>query len=191
MKSHAQTSHIPFVLLTARQNTDSQLDGFGAGADDYVVKPFNAQLLAGRVQNLLRSRRQLRERFSRVLTVQPSELTTTSADEQFLTQALQVVEAHLGDSNFGLKHLEDAMNLSETLLYRKLKTLTGLSGNEFIRSIRLKRAAQWLQSEANLTVSEVAYRVGFRDPAYFTRCFTKAFGSSPTQWLERNLEESS
>ncbi|CCH52774.1 histidine kinase [Fibrisoma limi BUZ 3] len=182
VKSHNQTSHIPFILLTARQNTDSQLDGYGAGADDYVSKPFNAHLLQSRVQNLLRTREKLRERFSRVITVQPSELTVTSADDQFLTKALQVIEQQLANPDFGINELIDAMNMSETLLYRKLKSLTGLSGNEFIRSIRLKRAAQWLQSEADLTVSEVAYRVGFRDPAYFTRCFTKEFGRSPKQF---------
>ncbi|AQG81026.1 hypothetical protein AWR27_17885 [Spirosoma montaniterrae] len=182
LKQHPATSHIPVILLTARQNADSQLKGLSVGADDYLAKPFNEQMLLNRVQNLLRTRQHLRERFGRVVTVQPSELTTTSADEQFLTQALRLIEARIDDPDLSVHDLEEALNLSETLLYRKLKTLTGLSGVEFIRSVRLKRAAQWLRSDADVSVSEVAYRVGFRDPAYFSRCFAKEFGQSPKQF---------
>lgn len=179
LKTDEKTSHIPLILLTSRSSVESQVEGLHTGADDYQTKPFTFQLLAARIQNLIAGRQRLREQFSRGRLIQPAQITVNDTDEQFLKKAIAVVEAHLSDATFDVEQLEQALTMSQMQLYRKLTSLTSMSGNLFIRHIRLHRAKQLLE-ESNLTVAEIAYRVGFNSPSYFTRAYKKEFGVLPS-----------
>jgi AraC-like DNA-binding protein len=171
------------VLLTSKGNNDSKAEGLEIGADDYVTKPFNANLLELRVKNLIENRRKLRSSFSKGIYLKPKDIAITASDEIFLQKTIAVVEENIANTNFDVEALEQAMDMSKMQLYRKLKGLTDLAGNEFIRNIRLKRAAQLLEKN-DYTVAEVAYQVGFNDPAYFTRMFKKEFGKVPSSRFE-------
>ncbi|WP_276482428.1 two-component regulator propeller domain-containing protein [Paraflavitalea pollutisoli] len=181
LKQDVRTSHIPVILLTARNQLTHQIDGFGSGADDYVTKPFSLSLLDVRVHNLLQSRQLLRERYSKGLDLQPSDVAITPADETFLEKLLLFIEDHLMESDLQVEEMAKVVNMSRTTLYRKLKALTGLSAIEFIRDVRLKRGAQLLRKK-EFTVNEVAYMVGFSDVDYFRKCFKQQFGKTPKEF---------
>lgn len=182
VKKDPELNHIPVILLTAKAGEESKVEGLETGADDYIFKPFSADELLARAENLIGIRRQLRRRFSReVVAVEPSEITITSADQVFLDRVQGIVEEHLANSNFGASWLADEVGLSERQLRRKLKDLTNLSTAGYIRSLRLQRAAQLLEERAG-NVSEVAYAVGFQDPKHFSKLFRQVFGVSPSQF---------
>lgn len=184
VKENVKTSHIPVIILTSKSNNESKIVGWEVGADDYITKPFNANLLEVRVKNLLEIRRKLRERFTQEVEIQPKEITLNTADEHFLERAIRTVEENIDNPAFDIQQLETELKMSNMQLYRKLKSLTNLSGNEFIRNIRLKRAVQLLETES-YTVSEIAYKVGFNDPSYFTRIFKKEYGKSPSEMRDK------
>jgi ligand-binding sensor domain-containing protein/signal transduction histidine kinase/DNA-binding response OmpR family regulator len=186
LKTDLKTSHIPVILLTARTSLVYQKNGLETGADDYVTKPFNTTLLTLRVNNLITSRQKLKERFVKQVNLQPGEVTITSTDHQFLQKAIKIVEDHMSDSKFKVDDFIKEINMSRSVLFRKLKALTGQSTNEFIKTIRLKRAAQ-LFERSDLNISEIAYEVGFNDPKYFRNCFKKQFGKSPSRYREKWL----
>lgn len=185
IKLKESTSHIPVIILTSRGSNDSKLAGLEIGADDYITKPFNANLLEARVKNLLESRKKLRERFSKEIKVNPKEITLNSSDEHFLEKAVRIVEENMMNTSLDIAFLERELNMSTMQLYRKLKSLTNFSGNEFIKNVRLKKAVQLLETES-FTIAEIAYKVGFNDPSYFTRIFKKEFGKSPSEYLEKS-----
>ncbi len=182
LKTDLRTSHIPIILLTARSGLQAQLEGLETGADDYITKPFHLSLIDVRVQNLLQSRRLLRERYSRDLTLQPSALAITPADTIFLEKLINYIEDNLMEPTLQVDELGKVVNMSRTTLYRKLKALTGLSAIEFIRDIKLKRSAQLLQLK-EYTVNEVAYMAGFTDVDYFRKCFKQQFGKTPSAFV--------
>jgi signal transduction histidine kinase/ligand-binding sensor domain-containing protein/DNA-binding response OmpR family regulator len=182
IKTDLNTSHIPVILLTARTSDDYRLKGLKLGADDYVFKPFNATVLCARIQNLIENRKLLKQRYSKDLTLTPKDVTLTSPDEKFLTKTLDIIEKYISDSNFNVDKLVAEIGMSRSVYYRKLKNLTGQSANDFIKTIRLKRAAQILQQN-KFTISEVSYEVGFNDPQYFSKCFHRHFGKTPTQYI--------
>ncbi|MCY7350370.1 MAG: response regulator [Cytophagaceae bacterium] len=184
LKTNEKTSHIPFLLLTSRSSNPSQLSAFALGIDDYVTKPFNLSILEAKVKALIQNRQVLREKFSRRALTQPSDVQLPPKEAQFIQKIVAVIETHLDDPHFDIEQLEDALNLSRMQLYRKLKSITNLSGTEFIRQVRLQRAVQLLE-HGSLNVSEIAYQVGFSDPAYFSRCFKKEFGKTPMDYLAR------
>lgn len=181
IKTDARTSHIPVVLLTARADMDSKIHGLETGADDYLVKPFNETELKARVNNLIEQRRKLRERFGRDILAPMKEVAVTSADERFLQKAVDFIERHLGDGEFALSSLCEHMGLSRSQLHRKLKAIVNMSTTEFIRSIRLRRAAELLKKRFG-NIAEIAYEVGFNNPAYFSDCFRKQFGVLPSEY---------
>ncbi len=181
LKTDACTSHIPVILLTARSSIESRLDGLETGADDYLTKPFHPHELRLRVRNLVESRRKLRERFTREVKLQPKDVAITSADEKFLQLAIEVVEKHMANIDFTVENLENEMALSKMQLYRKMKALIDQTPNEFIRNIRLKRAAV-LISRRSGTISEVAYEVGFNNLSYFAKCFKEMYGVTPSEY---------
>ncbi|WP_128545120.1 hybrid sensor histidine kinase/response regulator transcription factor [Larkinella soli] len=185
LKADEKTSHIPFLLLTSRSSSQSQLNAFDTGIDDYVTKPFNLSLLEARVKGLILNRQALREKFGKRLLTGSEALSLPPKEEQFIKKTIQIIEAHLDDPHFDAEQLEDAMNMSRMQFYRKLKSLVNLSGTEFIRQVRLKCALQLLESR-QYNVSEVAWKVGFNDPAYFSRCFKKEFGKSPQEYLTKH-----
>ena len=180
LKTDERTSHIPVVLLTARTSDDSRLAGLALGADDYLTKPFHPEELRVRVRNLLRQRAQLRQRFAREITLQPRDIAITSADEAFLTRALAVVEREMANADFDVEQFAAALHLSRIQLYRKLKALTDQAPTDFVRTLRLRRAAQLLAAHAG-NVADVGYAVGFSNLSYFSKCFREVFGHAPSE----------
>jgi signal transduction histidine kinase/ligand-binding sensor domain-containing protein/DNA-binding response OmpR family regulator len=182
LKNDERTCHIPVIMLTAKVTLEDKITGFLTGADDYVPKPFHMVELKARVANLVEQRRKLRDRFSREVTLQPSDISITPLDEKFLNRAVEVVEKHIDDENFDLSELRGEMNMTRSTLFRKLHALTGQSPTEFIRTIRLKRAASLLKQNFG-NVTQVSYEVGFSNPSYFNRSFKKFYGVSPMEYL--------
>ncbi len=185
LKTDDRTSHIPILLLTANTNEERWLEGLETGADDYVTKPFNFRFLKVRVLNLIHSRRLLKRHFSRTI-LQPSEAEVESGDKAFIKKAIGIIEASMADSNFGVREFAKALGMSRSVLYRKFSALTDQSVKEFINMIRLKRAAQLLASDADYSVSDVAYSVGFSDAQYFSKKFKKFYHATPTEYMEQH-----
>lgn len=181
IRSEMLTAHIPIVLLTAMGSEEKQLEALSTGVNDYVTKPFTYEILASRIRNLLAQQKYLQKRFQTQIEVNPSEITITPVDEQFLKQALDIVERKIDDPVFSVEDLSREMCMSRVTLYRKVISLTGKSPLDFIRSIRLKRAANLLQ-KSGLSVAEIAYQVGFNDPKVFSRSFKEEFNATPTQY---------
>ncbi|MBX2820882.1 MAG: response regulator [Rhodothermaceae bacterium] len=181
VKEDTRYKHIPIILLTARASAESMEEGLQAGADDYVIKPFSANHLRLRIQNAIASRGVLREKYSRELVVKPANVSIESADESFLRRAMEVVEEFMGESTFGVDTLAAELGLSRRQLQRRLRDVSDISPSEFIRNMRLERAAQLLERDMG-TVSEIAYKVGFRKPSHFSELFRKKFGKSPTEY---------
>lgn len=176
LKTNTLTSHIPIIILTAKADLDARLDGLDQGADAYIYKPFEPKELHIRIRKLLELRQHLQQRFQFPDFWQKQG---TSQEEAFLQQAKQIIEAHLSDANFGIPQLCRKLGISRPHLHRKLKALTNQSTSLFIRSIRLQRARHLLQN-SDLNISEIAYEVGFKDPAYFSKCYFEQFSETPS-----------
>lgn len=185
IKSNLLTSHIPVILLTANVLEESILSGYDSGADDYITKPFSNKILLKRVDNLIESRKILRKKYIKEMFPDLKELTTSKPDEDFLKNAMKIVDENYGDSEFDAIKFSHEMAVSRTLLYTKLKSITDQSVNEFIRTIRLKKAA-WLLTNSNKQITDIAFTVGFSNAAYFTKCFNDQFGVSPRKYSEQN-----
>ena len=184
LKTDVRTNHIPVIMLTAKATLDDRLKGLQLGADDYLSKPFNREELEIRIGNLLKQRETLRQKYvqqvSKISSVTTKE-KNFSLDEQFLQKAREMAEMHLGDSSFDVERFSKEMNMSRTNLHRKLKALTDVSTTEFIRNIRLQRAAQLLKQHKG-TVSDIAYQVGFESLPYFSKSFQEQFGVPPSEY---------
>lgn len=189
IKSDIKTSHIPIIILTAKASNESTMEGFETGADYYITKPFNPKLIKLRVRNILKSRDQFKENLlnKKTLSINPKNVKIASRDEGFLKNAIEIVEENMSNSEFYVDDLGKELGLSRMQLYRKLKGLIGQSANEFVRSIRLKRAAQLIKQDS-LTISEVTYEVGFNDLQYFRDCFKKQFGMNPSEYASKEGE---
>ena len=184
LKSDLRTSHIPIVLLTARNTMEQKIEGIQTGADAYVTKPFNLVFLSEIVKNLLAGRENLRERFGGNL--QPARLPSGMGDldQQFLRKFTSYVDAQFADQNLTVERLSEEFGLSRVQLFRKTKALLGDSPNDFIQHIRLKKAGQLLR-ESQLTVAEIAYQTGYSSPGYFATAFRGKYGCSPSEWREQ------
>ncbi len=187
LKSDLRTSHIPVILLTARADRDSKLEGLGCRADAYLTKPFDKEELILVVANRIAHSRELRKKWQSTIQIEPSQITTTPADARFLEALMECVEKRLEDPGLGVNILIREMNMSRSQLHRKLKALTDLSATEFIRSFRLKRAHLLIEQETG-SISEVAYAVGFNSPQYFSRKFREYFGYPPGKTAQRRSE---
>ena len=181
LKEDERTCHIPIILLTAKAGDEHELTGIHVGADDYITKPFNRSILKTKVTNLIAVRKKLQARYSQELILKPKDIAITTLDEQFLEKVQEVLDNKLAESNFSMEAFSKAVHMSRMQLHRKLKALTGLSASEFIRSQRLKLAAQIL-TQSDISISEVGYRVGFNDPAYFAKCFKEVYQCTPTEY---------
>ena len=188
LKGTQETSHIPVVMLTAKTSQEKEIEGLKMGADAYIRKPFDLELLELKLSNILKYREDLRKRFNREITLQPNEVTVTSSDEIFLQNAIEIVEKNMMNSEFSVEMLVKEMNMSRSNLYLKTKELTGLSSSEFIRNIRLKRAVQ-LFEKSDLSVKEIMYMTGFNTASYFSKCFKKQFGVIPSKYIKLNDSE--
>lgn len=180
LKSDVSISHIPVILLTAKTSDEAQIEGFEAGADAYLSKPFNLEILLLRIENLLEQQTQRKELFKKSIVIAPSSVATSTVDEELIRRALGHIEANLDNGNYSVEQLSKDMNMDRTGLYRKLTAITGQTPTEFVRSVRLKKAAQLLQT--GLGVAEVAEQVGFGSSSYFTKCFQEEFGVKPSQY---------
>ena len=178
LKDDTATSHIPVVLLTARSLNEQRSEGYESGADSYITKPFSAETLLARIDNLLSSRRQLRLIFSGSKEEADDESRLTSRDKAFITRLREIIKANLGDSEFSVERIGEEIGLSRVQLYRKVKALTGMSPVELLRKARLAKARRLLESDTS-TVAEIAYSVGFSSPSYFNKCYKDEFGVSP------------
>ncbi len=179
IRQSVRTSHLPIVLLTARAEDAQQLEALETGATDYVTKPFNFEMLLSKIRNIIAQQQSLKKTFREHFDAHPSEVAVSSADEQFIRQAVEIVEKNISDPDFSVEDLSRALFMSRVSAYKKILAITGKPPLEFIRSIRLKRAAQLLE-KSQLTVAEVAYEVGFNNPKYFTRYFKMEFNELPS-----------
>ena len=184
LKSNDKTNHIPIILLTAKADRETRLSGLKTGADDFLTKPFDNEELLVRVNNLINQRKKLQKKFAQKLALSPSKIEVESPSDQFIRKALETVENHLSDSEFTVEQFQDEMAMSRMQLHRKLKALTGFSASEFIRDIRLQRAADLL-SQNGMNVTEVAYSCGFNSTSYFTQRFKEKYGTSPSKYLQK------
>lgn len=178
LKSDVRTSHIPVILLTAKAEQEEKLQGLRTGADDYLAKPFDAEELRVRIHNLIQLRQQLRQRFAAAVELKPEEVAVNSIDQEFLENALGIVESRMDDEQFSVEVLAREIGMSRPQLNRKLRALVNQSTNQFIQSIRLQRAADLLRKQSG-TVAEIAFQTGFSSTAYFIKCFKDKYGETP------------
>ena len=179
------TSHIPFVMLTAKTDDDSKVEGMDVGADTYIEKPFSLQYLEACIRNMLLMRRRLMEKFSTQPLEPVTKIAQNPTDNEFLIKMNQIIEENFSNSDLNVDFLADRLNISRSGLFAKIKTLADVTPNEMIQIVRLKRAAQLLHEGGHL-VSEVGYMVGFSNPSYFSKCFQKQFGIRPTDYIKKD-----
>lgn len=185
IKNTAATSHIPVILLTARTTEEQKLEGYHSGANAYITKPFSFEMLQSRIKSILAHQEVMRRRFHKQVEVEASELDVTPVDEQFIKDAVALVEKNISENDFSVEDLSKALAMSRVALYKKLVALTGKAPLDFIRSIRMKRAAQ-LMIKSKMTIAEIGYEVGFSTPKYFAKSFKKEFGLSPSEYILSN-----
>ncbi len=181
LKTDERTSHIPIILLTAKVGEEHEIKGIKTGADDYITKPFNEDVLQLKVKKLVEGRALLRDRYSQELILKPKDISVNSFDEQFLERVQTIFKDRLIESSFSIDEFSKSVGMSRMQLHRKLKALTGFTTSEFIRSQRLKLAAQLLK-KSEINISQVGYSVGFNDHAYFSKCFKEIYNCTPTEY---------
>jgi len=181
LKTNKSTSHIPIILLTALTSEKQKINGFEYGADDYITKPFSFEILESRIKNLIQQRENVRKAFQKKFELTPSEIQVTPLDEKLIQKAINIVEQNISNPAFSVDKLAKEIGMSRVHLYKKLTALTGKTPIEFIRIIRLRRAAQLLE-KSQLSVSEIAYQVGFNNPKYFSRYFKEEFNVLPSEY---------
>jgi DNA-binding response OmpR family regulator len=184
IKTDWQTSHIPVILLTAKASAENKIEGLETGADDYLTKPFNSKELFVRIKNLLDQRKNLREKFSKEIKVEPASIAVNSLDNDFLKKAFEVVGINISNADFNSEAFAKEMFVSRSQLHRKLLAITGQAPGEFVRTFRLKRAAS-LIIEKRLSVTQIAFEVGFSSSSHFTKAFRNHFNCLPTEFTEK------
>ena len=183
IKADNRTTHIPVILLTALTGEEQQLKGLETGATDYMTKPFNFEILLSKIRNILIQQENMRKTYQKQVEVKPTDVIVESPDELFLQKLLRLIEENIGNPNFSVEELSGDMFMSRYTLYKKILALTGKTPNEFIRHMRLKRAAQLLEN-GYLTVSQICYKVGFKSQKYFVKAFKSEFDVSPSNYTE-------
>lgn len=184
LKSNINTSHIQIILLTAKDDMESELAGYKSGADSYIGKPFLPEQLTSVIANLLNTRKHIREYFTSLEGKESKPIGISYQDKELISNIVRCVEKNLSDEEFGVENLGKELRISRTHLYRKLKSLTGLSPNDYIRQIRLKKAAQLLKT-GSVSISEVASIAGFKSPANFSTSFKAFYRMSPKEYLRK------
>ncbi len=188
VKSDARTSHIPFIMLTAHAGEESKLKGINIGVNDYMTKPFNFEILLSRIRNLVTERQHLQKVLEKKISVETSAIDIVSADDKLIHDAIKIVEANLEDADLTVEMLSKELGMSRANLYKRMVAITGQSPVEFIRKIRLQRAAQYLE-KSQLTVAEIAYKVGFNSTKYFTKYFKREFNTLPSTYAVGRKKE--
>ncbi len=189
IKENIKTSHIPVILLTSRSSLIYKIEGLESGADDYISKPFDLTEFKLRIKNLLASKQRLKAKFSSSDSFTPSEIAVSSLDEQLLKKAFKVVEDNISNEQFDIPFFCAELGVSRTMLFTKIKAWSNFTPNEFIHEIRMKRAAQLLEQN-KINISQISYKVGFNNPKYFSKCFQKKFGETPSQYQSKFSNDS-
>ncbi|GHN00844.1 hypothetical protein WSM22_23330 [Cytophagales bacterium WSM2-2] len=184
LKADERTSHIPVILITAKNEPVARLDGLKSGADDFITKPFSTEELVVRITNLIEQRKKLALKFRERIFDSAATGSENSLEDRFLKKCRSIVDTHLSDFSFSVEIMADEINLSRTQLFRKTKALTGLSPNEFIKDLRLKKAEELIRLRTD-SISQIGYSVGFSDQSYFTKCFKKQFGITPSDYATK------
>ena len=183
LKQNEYTRNIPIIMLTARASLENEMEGFETGADAYIVKPYNEDLLKTRINNLLNNRRLIREKFINDNLLTPQELAISSQDQLFLEALYKSLESNLESNNIKAEIISTEIGMSHSVMYKKIKALTGLTYVEFIRDYRLSIAKQ-LINDMGYSVSEACYKVGYSDRKYFSKLFKKKFKKNPSEFLK-------
>ena len=192
VKANFNISHIPFLMLTAKTSNEARIESFRIGVDEYLLKPFDDTLLLARIANILENRRRFQQKFSQSMDIAELNMEEESNDQKFLNKAMRIVKENYKDSYYEVADFIEAIGLSKSLVNRKMKNLTGQSAGQFIRNYRLNIARELILKNKvtrNRNISEIAYEVGFNDPKYFTRCFTRHFDQTPTAMMGMGEEE--
>ena len=184
VKTDLRWSHIPVILLTGITGNETEVEGLKLGADDYITKPFNVEMLRLRVKKLIEKKENRQKQFRENIDVVPSEITITSVDERFIQLALKICEDHISDTEFSVEMLGQELSLSRTYLYKKLINITGKGPAEFIRTIRMKRAKQYLE-RSQMQITEIASALGYNSPKRFTENFKAEYGMAPSEYQRR------
>lgn len=184
IKENLKTSHIPVILLTSRTSLVYKFEGLESGADDYISKPFDLKEFRLRIKNLLESTQRLKDKFISENNFKASEITVSSLDEELLKKAIEIVESNISNEQFDIPFFCSELGISRTMLFTKIKAWTNFTPNEFIHEIRLKTAAQLLEQN-KINISQICYKVGFKNPKYFSKCFQKKYGVTPSQYASK------
>jgi DNA-binding response OmpR family regulator len=184
LKKDIKTSHIPVLMLTAKSMTEDWVEGFEAGADLYLNKPFEMKIMRSQIKQLISNRAILFSKYMDNFNKTEIAPNSTSLDQQFILEIIRYTKENIKEPNLNVEKLAEEFNLSRSQLYRKIKTLTDLTANELIRKIRLERAKELLEENSSLSVSEISYNVGFSSPSYFSKCFKAHFGVLPKEVKE-------
>jgi len=184
IKEEPALSHIPVILLTSSSSAEIKLKGIEGGADDFITKPFDKDILIARVSNLLKSRNNLQKYFFNEITLKSDDSKVSGEYKEFLEKCIAITEKHLNNADFNIKTLADEIGTSHSALYKKVKSISGKSINEFIRYIRLRKAAE-LFANSDCNVNEAAFSVGFSDIKYFREQFSKLFGMKPSEYIKK------
>jgi len=183
LKEDERTSHIPIIMLTAKVAVDQQIEGLENGADIYLTKPFSMPVLQSYIKTLLKSKEMLRLRYSQKVFLEPSSVEIGTVDKNFMENIMRVVEKKISDSEFGIADLSKEVGMSIATLQKKFKALVHIPIGEFIKTVKLKKAALLLEHD-KFNISEVAWEVGFSDRRYFSKEFKKYFGKTPKEYLD-------
>lgn len=181
LKSNSKTQHIPVIMLTALAETDEKVEGLEQGADDYIVKPFNQKELMARINNLISQRTVLKNLFTRELKIEPGEVSITSTEATFLTKLIHLIEDQIDNPDLEIEYLASRLGMSRSQLYRKVTATTKQPAVNFVRIIRMKRAAQLIEQKAG-NISEIMYAVGFNNLSYFSKCFKEVYQITPSEY---------
>ncbi len=188
IKTDETISHIPIVLLTAKTTLEQKLEGLELGADDYITKPFNLEILELRIKKLIETRLAFQQKVHKNFKIEPGEIGITSLDEKFIKKTLEVVEQNISNPNFSVEEMSKILGVSRGHLYNKLVALVGKTPIEFIRIMRIKRAAQLLE-KSQMMVSSIAYEVGFNSIKYFGKYFKEEYGMTPSAYAKLKSTE--
>ncbi len=184
IKSNLKTSHIPLILLTARTSLIFKFEGLESGADEYIGKPFNVKELQLKARNLINTFGKIREKFAEASIIKPSEITVSSLDEELLKKAIHIVDENIANEFLDVPFFASELGVSRTVLFTKIKAWTNMTPNAFIQSMRMKRAAHLLE-QGKITISQICFKVGYKDPKYFGKAFTKHHGMSPSAYAKK------
>lgn len=195
LREEMTTSHIPIVLLTAKSTIESKIEGMQQGADDYITKPFSAAYLKARIINLLEQRKKLQALYCASLLPNASEQNDSETekepvpvlspnDQRFMDKIMETIEKNLDNGELMVEDIASEVNMSRSVFFKKLKTLTGLSPIEFLKEVRMKRAVQLIETE-EYSMAQIAYMVGINDSHYFSKCFKQQYGITPTEYKKK------